>query len=131
VTETHNHAIRINDNPISSLTFRMGIVEKKSPADIFDVFERRIADALQLNTLDLPLQIAALKVLAQSLETIMDDTQKAILDGFLKRSQISTINMAEAMRQSKEENQSDKPEENADSSTKRSGQEHRGDLEGC
>lgn len=91
-------------------------MRKKSPADVFDVFEHRIADALQLNTLDLPLQIAALKVLAQSLETIMDDIQKATLDEFLKRSQISTINMTEAMKQAKEENQSDKSEENADSS---------------
>lgn len=116
MTEVHNQEIRINDNPLSALTLKMCIIEKKSPADVFDVFERRIADALQLNTLDLPLQVAALKVLAQLLETIMDDTQKAILDGFLKRSQISTINMTEAMKQAKEENQSDKPEENADSS---------------
>jgi hypothetical protein len=102
----------------------MGIVEKKSPADIFDVFERRIADALQLNTLDLPLQIAALKVLAQSLETVLDDKQKEVLDSFFKRLNVSTIHMTEAMKQAKGENQSDKPEENADSSTKRSGQEH-------
>ena len=111
-----NHKIVIDSNPRASLIFRMGMLGREDPGDIFMLFEHRIVDALQLNVLDLPLQIAALKVLAQSLETILDDTQMKVLDHFLKKSQINTINMTEAMKQAKEEKQSDKSEENADSS---------------
>lgn len=43
-----NHKIVIDCNPRASLLFRMGILGREDPGDIFMLFEHRIVDALRL-----------------------------------------------------------------------------------
>lgn len=99
-TKNIEKGIAIDHNFANSLTARAMIEHRDADTVLTDVLDRFVK-ALGLNYFDLPLQVATLEIVKESLLPVLSKGQREVYDMILERTHIQTIDIKQ-MRQAKE-----------------------------